>query len=217
MPDVRRALLDLPVGEEMLARDLTPLQGGGGPFAFRFADAAGDPALAAAREARLGLLVAAVVAAEDARFFEHRGIDPVAMGRAAWANLRAGEIVQGASTVTQQVARTAFATEIGRERTVTRKVRESFLALRLRRALSPEEELEAWLTWVPLGPGAPGILPAANRLFGKPPWDLDLPQLALLAGLAQGPNRYDPLRRPEAAKGRRDIILRRMGRLGLIS
>ena len=86
VPDVRRALLDLPVGAQMLARDLSPLQGGGGPLAFRFADAVGDPALAGAREARLGLLVAAVVAAEDSRFFEHRGIDPVAMARAGWAN-----------------------------------------------------------------------------------------------------------------------------------
>lgn len=218
VPDVRRALEDLPVGERVEARGGEPLGGAGAPVRFRFADGlTGDPAVDSARESAMGRLVAAVVAAEDARFFSHRGLDPLAMLRAGWENLKAMRVVQGASTITQQVARTAFGDEIGRRRTLTRKVKESFTALRLRRALTPEEELEAWLTWVPLAPGAPGAIPASRRLFGRAPWDLGLPEAALLAGLAQGPSRYDPLADPDAAKGRRDVVLGRMRSLGLIS
>jgi penicillin-binding protein 1A len=161
-------------------------------------------------------LVEAVLAAEDVRFFVHHGVDYRAVARAAWANYRAERVVEGASTITQQVARNLLPVEIGKERSARRKVREALLARRIEQRWSKREILEVYLGFVFLGQGAYGVAAAANAYFARPLGELDLAQAALLAGLIQAPSRLDPFHHPEAAKQRRDEILARMARAHLI-
>lgn len=161
-------------------------------------------------------LVLAVLAAEDVRFFRHRGVDYPAIARAALRNHRAGRVREGASTITQQLARNLLPVEIGHERSVRRKVREALLARALERRWRKREILETYLGLVFLGQNAYGVAAAARAYFDRRVAELDLPQAALLAGLIQAPGRLDPYRRPDAARARRDEVLARMARAGLI-
>jgi penicillin-binding protein 1A len=161
-------------------------------------------------------LVEAVLAAEDVRFFAHRGVDYAAIARAALDNYRAGRVVGGASTITQQVARNLLPGEIGTERSVRRKVREALLARAIERRWTKRDVLATYLDFVFLGQGAYGMVAAARAYFDRDVGALDLPAAALLAGLIQAPGRLDPFRHPERARARRDEVLARMLRARLI-
>jgi len=161
-------------------------------------------------------VIRAVLAAEDVRFFAHHGVDYPAVARAALVNYRAGRVVEGASTITQQVARNLLPREIGTERSVRRKVREALLARAIERRWSKREILETYLDFVFLGEGAYGMTAAARAYFDRDVAALDLPQAALLAGLIQAPGRLDPFHHRDAARARRDEVLRRMARAHLI-
>ena len=159
------------------------------------------------------LLKEGIVALEDERFYAHHGIDLVGLGRAAVRNLRAGQIVEGGSTITAQVARTLYLTQ---ELTVTRKVLEALLSLKLERAYTKEEILELYLNQIYMGSGAYGIEVASLTYFGKSVKDLTVAQLAMIAGLPKGPELYSPYNNPERAKKRRDFILDFWGGKGLL-
>jgi len=161
-------------------------------------------------------LVQAVLAAEDIRFFAHRGVDYPAIARAAMINYEAGRVVEGASTITQQVARNLLPREIGTERSVRRKVREALLARALERRWTKRDILETYLDFVFLGEGAYGMTAGARAYFDRDIADLDLAQAALLAGLIQAPGRLDPFHHPDTARARRDEVLARMARAHLI-
>jgi penicillin-binding protein 1A len=161
-------------------------------------------------------LVQAVLAAEDVRYFEHRGVDYQAIARAAWANYQADRVVEGASTITQQLARNLLPKEIGNERSARRKVREALMARAIERRWSKRDVLETYMGFVFLGEGAYGVVAAARAYFDRDVADLDLAQSAMLAGLIQAPMRLDPYRHPQAARIRRDEILQRMARAQMI-
>lgn len=161
-------------------------------------------------------LVAAVLAAEDVRYWHHRGVDFHAIARAALTNYRAGRVVEGASTITQQLARNLLPQEIGYQRSIKRKVREALLARAIARRWTREQVLETYLALVFLGRNAYGMAAGARAYFDRDVGALDLPQAALLAGLIQAPGRLDPVRRPDAARARRDEVLARMARAGAI-
>jgi penicillin-binding protein 1A len=161
-------------------------------------------------------LVRAVLAAEDVRFLAHHGVDYPAIARAALINYEAGRVVEGASTITQQVARNLLPGEIGSERSVRRKVREALLARAIERRWSKRDILETYLDFVFLGEGAYGMAAAARVYFDRDVGELGLPEAALLAALIQAPGRLDPFHHPAAARARRDEILARMARAQLI-
>ena len=155
--------------------------------------------------------LAILLEVEDRRFYRHFGIDPWAIARAAWANLRAGRTVQGGSTLTQQLAKNFF---LSAERTFTRKLNEALIALLLEWRYSKPELLEGYLNEVYLGQhGAHaihGFGRAAHYYFGRGLADLDLDEMALLAGMVRGPSYYDPRRHPERAKRRRNRVIDRL-------
>jgi penicillin-binding protein 1C len=159
--------------------------------------------------------IAAIVAAEDHRFFAHPGVDPVAIGRAALANLRAGRIVEGGSTISQQTAKLLLANEGGSGR-VRRKLRETVVALRLERKLEKREIVALYLNLAPFGNQMTGIRRASRGYFGLEPERLSTAQMALLAGLPQRPSALDPRRHPERARARQREVLRRMAATGAI-
>ena len=161
-------------------------------------------------------LVLAVLAAEDVRFLSHHGVDYPAIARAAWINYRAGRVVEGASTITQQVARNLLPQDIGYSRSMKRKVREALLAREMEKHWTKREILETYLGFVYLGQGAYGVQAAARAYFDRDVSHLDLPESALLAGLVQAPGRLDPFHHPDEAKARRDEVLARMFRAKLI-
>ena len=152
-------------------------------------------------------LPAAVIATEDRRFYDHFGLDLWGILRAAFANVRAGDIVQGGSTITQQVAKNVF---LSPERTVARKIQEVLLALWLEERYSKDEILALYLNRVYFGAGTYGVEAAAQRYFGKRARELTLSEAALLAGLLKAPSRYAPTNDPEAAQGRAVLVLRNM-------
>ena len=160
--------------------------------------------------------LAILLEVEDQRFHQHFGIDPLAIARAAWANLRAGHTVQGGSTLTQQLAKNFF---LSSERTFTRKLNEALIALLLERRYSKPELLEGYLNEVYLGQqGAHaihGFGRAARHYFGRRLADLDLDEMALLAGMVRGPSYYDPRRHPERAKRRRNRVIDRLEAQGI--
>ncbi len=156
----------------------------------------------------------AVLAIEDERFYSHRGVDPRAIARALWRNVREAELVEGASTITQQLARTVFLTQ---ERAIGRKVSEILLAIEIERRLTKEEILERYLNQVYFGQGAYGIEMAARVYFGKPVKNVTLPEAALLAGLLRAPSLYSPYRNFAGAKQRQEAVLAKMASLGFIS
>lgn len=155
----------------------------------------------------------AVVAAEDARFYRHHGFDLVAIGRAALRNLQAGRIVEGGSSITQQLARTLY--DLSLERTFDRKFREALLTVKLEMRYSKDEILTMYLNQVYFGRGAYGAKVAAQEYFGKPLPRLTLAESATLAAFIRGPELY--WRQPDRAKARRDWVLSRMAELGMIS
>jgi len=159
-------------------------------------------------------LPAAVVAVEDRRFWRHPGIDPIGLARAAWVNLRAGHVVQGGSTITQQVAKTLF---LSNARTVRRKVQELLLTLWLERHFSKREILEIYLNRVYLGSGAWGMDAAAHLYFGVPARRVTLWQAAVLAGLPRAPSRFNPRVNPAAAVARGKEVLAAMADSGAIT
>lgn len=152
-------------------------------------------------------LIHAVVATEDQRFFEHPGVDVMGLGRAAVRMLRTGTKSQGGSTITMQVARNFFLT---RKKTFLRKFNEIMLAIKIDRELSKEKVLELYLNRIYLGNRAYGVGAAAMVYYGKQLKDLNLAELAMLAGLPQAPSTQNPIANPLAAKKRRDHVLERL-------
>jgi penicillin-binding protein 1B len=163
-------------------------------------------------------LVNALIAVEDRNFFSHRGVDVKAVFRALWENWRHGEIREGGSTITQQLVKTNFLTP---ERTYQRKFSEAMMAVALERRLSKEEIFTIYANRVYLGQsgitGVYGFKQAARVYFGKDLHELSLAESALIAGLAQAPNRYSPYLRPDAAIARRNTVLDAMVETGWIS
>ena len=153
----------------------------------------------------------ATVAVEDKNFYRHAGVDPLGILRAIWQNLSEGEIVSGASTIPQQLARNVLlsAEERG-ERTLRRKIKEAILSAEITRRYSKEAILELYLNEIYYGNVAYGIEAAAETYFGKPAASLSLAESSLLAGLPQSPARYDPFADPDAAKRRQADVLRLM-------
>lgn len=157
------------------------------------------------------LLVRAILAIEDERFYRHRGVDPLAVLRAFWVNVRRGTIVQGGSTLTQQLMKNFFLED---ERTLERKAKEALMALIAERRYSKGEILENYLNEIYLGQkGAQGIFgvwEAAQFYFSREPSELTIGEMAMIAGLIKAPNRYSPYRSVEAATRRRNVVLRKM-------
>ncbi len=159
-------------------------------------------------------LIQAFVAGEDARFFQHKGLDYVAIFRAFVRNTFSGEIVQGGSTITQQVVKSLL---LSPEKSFARKIREAILAYRIERHLTKEEILFLYLNQIYLGNGAYGVAAAAESYFGKTIEDLNLTESAVLAGLPQAPSKYSPYHHSQQAKNRQVYILTRMVEEGFIS
>lgn len=155
----------------------------------------------------------AVIAIEDQRFWQHRGVDVKAILRAAYVNASTGHIEEGGSTITQQYVKQRMLTN---EQTFSRKIREAALAWQLEEELSKEQILTRYLNTVYFGEGAYGIQRGAQTFFSKKATELTLADSALLAGMIAGPDRWDPLDRPNASVGRRNLVLARMRDLGMI-
>lgn len=158
-------------------------------------------------------LVQAFLSVEDRRFFSHAGLDWRGLARAMLANVRSGTVIQGGSTITQQVAK-GFLSD---ERTLDRKLREALLSLRIEGRLGKWRILEIYLNKIFLGHGAYGVAAAASRYFGKDLNELTLAECALIAGLARAPSRYSPLASAERALARRRTVLQDMVEAGYIS
>jgi penicillin-binding protein 2D len=159
-------------------------------------------------------LIQAVLAVEDHRFWEHQGINKLRTLKALWVTLFSDDSVQGASTISQQLAKNLF---FSFEKTYTRKFRELLVALQIEKQFSKEEILEAYLNQIYFGPVAQGVGAASRVIFGKSAGQLNLAEAALLAGLPKSPSRYNPLRYPERAKERQRVVLSRMTAVGYIS
>lgn len=159
-------------------------------------------------------LRAAIIATEDARFYEHRGLDLLGLARAALANIEAGRPVQGGSTITQQLAKRYLGRD---DPTLYRKLLVMAMALKLEFAYSKDELLEMYLNSVYFGPYAYGVGAAARVYFQKPVHALNLTEATLLAGLPQAPALYDPLHRLERVKARQDVVISAMTRHGFLT
>src|SRR3990167_1700460 len=160
------------------------------------------------------LMINAVLATEDARFYKHPGVDFIGVARAALAVVVTGRKVQGASTITMQVARNFY---LSREKTYSRKIREILLALKINRELPKDKILELYLNKIYFGSRAYGVAAAAQVYYGKQLNQLTLPEIAMIAGLPQAPSRSNPLENPEAALKRRNHVLERLYTLGYIT
>lgn len=160
------------------------------------------------------VLIDAILAAEDERFFEHSGIDPLGILRSAGNNIMTASKAQGASTITMQVARNFY---LSTEKTFTRKIFEVLLALEIERKLSKNQILELYLNQIFLGRRAYGFAAAAQIYFGKPIQKLTLAESAMLAGLPKAPSAFNPVVNPRRAKVRQEYVLGRMLKLGLIT
>ncbi|MCL6586144.1 MAG: transglycosylase domain-containing protein, partial [Anoxybacillus sp.] len=157
----------------------------------------------------------AVLATEDARFYQHHGVDFIRLGGAILANIKEGYGAEGGSTITQQVVKLTF---LSPEKTIKRKIQEAWLALRLEQKYSKHEILEMYLNKIYYSNGVYGVAKAAEYYFGKTNLkELTLPEAALLAGLPQSPNNYNPYEHPDAAKKRRDVVLSLMAEHGFIT
>jgi penicillin-binding protein 1A len=156
-------------------------------------------------------LVDAVVAIEDARFWSHRGVDLRSLVRAAVHNAEEGEVVEGGSTITQQYVKVAL---LDPSKTLSRKIEEAVLAVRLEQRYSKEEILELYLNTVYFGNGAYGVQAAAHEYFGIDAGALEVEQAATLAAIIRSPQAYDPRDHPRRAQRRRDLVLRRMVEVG---
>ncbi len=207
-------------GELDRANDLTGI----GPRARStiVMDREGRPAFAFYSEQRIDVaidqvsphMVNAVVAVEDRRFYSHYGLDPIRIVGAALNNVRAGRVLEGGSTITQQLAR---AVRLSPARTFERKLREAMLALRLEERYSKARILQEYLNTVYFGEGFYGVEAASRGYFGKPASELAPAEAALLAGLVRAPSRDAPCVSVERATGRRNLVLRRMRKQERIS
>lgn len=159
-------------------------------------------------------LLDATIAVEDSRFYRHCGIDFPGVVRALWINLKARRIVEGGSTITQQLSKLLFLTP---EKTIRRKIKEAVLALQIEHRHSKDEILELYFNQIYFGHGAYGVEAAANTYFGKHAQELTLAESALLAGLPRSPNYYSPYNNPKLALERRGHALRRMAKEGFIT
>ncbi len=159
-------------------------------------------------------LTEAIIATEDARFYSHPGVDFIGLIRATIAVITSGHKVQGASTITMQVARNFFLTP---KKTYSRKIKEILLAIKIDKALSKQKILELYLNKVYFGNRAYGVSAAAHVYYGKPLDQLTLPQMAMIAGLPQAPSRNNPLNNPKNALDRRNHVLKRMWDVGYIN
>src|SRR5437899_2265702 len=155
----------------------------------------------------------AVIATEDRRFYSHFGVDPIGVARAVWQNYRRGRIVEGGSTITQQLTKVLFLTP---DKSLERKMKEVVLALELERRYSKDRILEMYLNQVYFGHGAYGVEAAARTYFGKSVSELNVRESALIGGLPRAPSNYSPFERSEAAKRRREVVLRRMVEFGAL-
>src|SRR3989442_1149256 len=155
----------------------------------------------------------AVIATEDRRFYSHFGVDPIGVARAVWQNYRRGRIVEGGSTITQQLTKVLFLTP---DKSLERKMKEAALALELERRYSKDRILEMYMNQIYFGNGAYGVEAAARTYFGKSVTELSLKDAALLAGLPRAPSTYSPFEHPEAAKRRREVVLRRLVEYGAV-
>lgn len=159
-------------------------------------------------------VIKAFIAAEDANFYKHKGIDFLSVLRALYKNIIHGRIVQGGSTITQQVVRALL---LSPERTIQRKIKEIILAWQIEKHLTKNEILTIYLNHIYLGEGAYGVEAAALTYFNKHVWELNLNEAAVIAGLPPAPSRYNPLKNPKLAIARRNYVLRRMAEVGYIS
>ncbi|MEE4113428.1 MAG: PBP1A family penicillin-binding protein [Desulfobacteraceae bacterium] len=158
--------------------------------------------------------IQAILATEDHRFWEHRGVNKMRTVKALWITLFESGKIQGASTITQQLSKNLF---FSFERTWLRKFRELLVALQIEAQFSKQEILEAYINQIPFGVGAYGIGEAARTFFGKSAGELTLAEASLLAGLPKSPTRYNPFRYPERARARQLVVLQRMVTAGMIS
>ena len=156
----------------------------------------------------------AVIATEDARFYSHHGVDPMGVARAIYQNFRRGRIVEGGSTITQQLAKVLFLTP---DKSLERKLKEAVLAVELERRYSKDRILELYLNQIYFGQGAFGVEAASRTFFGKSVGELNLGEVTLLAGLPKAPATYSPFDHPDAAKRRRNTVLARMVGTGSVS
>lgn len=156
----------------------------------------------------------AVISTEDKNFYRHRGFDTFGLVRSIFANIKAGSLKQGASTITQQLARILF---LSNERTFDRKIKELIIAHRIEKTISKNEILELYLNSVYLGSGTYGVLSASKTYFDKELDELTLAETALIAGLPQAPSVYSPFQNPDAAINRRNQVLKRMYKTGCIT
>jgi penicillin-binding protein 1A len=156
----------------------------------------------------------AILAAEDDNFYRHKGIDYVGITRAAFANLSAGSARQGASTITQQVARNFF---LSSERTLTRKIYEMLLAFKIEANMSKDQILEVYMNQIFLGQRAYGFTQAAQAYYGKAVKDISIAEAAMLAGLPKSPSGINPVSNPKRAAIRQQYVLRRMKELDFIT
>jgi penicillin-binding protein 1A len=161
-----------------------------------------------------GRVVDAFLSAEDDKFFEHSGVDYLGLARAMFANFRAGKVVQGGSTITQQVAKSLL---LSSERSITRKVKDFILAQRIEEKLNKKEILYLYLNQVYLGGGYYGIKAAAHGYYNKELNDMTVAEAAMLAGLLVAPGKYSPYVNPQAARKRQHYVLERMFKLGKIT
>jgi len=159
-------------------------------------------------------LKSALIVTEDRQFYTHSGIDLKGIFRAVIKDILAGQFVEGASTITQQLAKTLF---LSQEKTIIRKIKEAILAVQLERRYTKDEILALYLNQIYFGSGAYGVESAAQLFFGKPASQMDLAQCALIAGLPKAPSRYTPLVNPDLAQKRRNLVLSLMLNKGLIS
>ena len=149
----------------------------------------------------------ATISIEDRRFYQHGGVDYEGIARAAWKDVTAGKVVEGGSTITQQLVRNLY---IGQEKTLNRKVKEACLAIKLSRKWPKSRIINEYLNTVYYGNHAYGVEAAAQTYFSRPASQLTLLESAMLAGLPQAPSVYDPFHSPQAALDRRDEVLRSM-------
>ena len=160
------------------------------------------------------LLIQATLAVEDSNFYNHFGIDPKAIFRAMITNIKAGRVVEGGSTITQQLSKTMFLTP---QKKLERKIREAILSIRLEQVFSKEEILEMYLNQIYYGHGSYGVEAASRHYFGKSAKQLSIEECAIIAALPKAPNNYSPYRNPEKALKRRDHVIRRMAYLSYIT
>lgn len=192
------------------------------PIPSKILDASGELITSVSQENRIPVplesispyMQDAVIAIEDSRFYQHHGIDPVGVARALYRNILAGRVVEGGSTITQQLAKNLY---LDPRRTAGRKLEELFLAIQLERKYTKREILEMYLNQIYFGQGAYGVEVAARTYFNKPARDLGLAESAMLAGIPRAPSINNPVSNFEAAKARQAAVLDRMAELGMIS